>query len=376
MSIVKKRLGFVGWRGMVGSVLLNRLLEEDELSCFESYFYSTSQAGQKAPSVASFDTLKDANNLEELAAMDIIVTCQGGDYTKSVHQKLRQANWKGFWVDAASTLRMESDSVLVLDPLNLNIIRESIHEGKRDFVGPNCTVSLMLLALERPIKEGLIDWIGSHTYQAASGAGARNMKELLKQMGHLYNSSSNEINDDHSSILELDKKISLTLQSDESFPKDNFMAPLAGSLIPWIDSKMDNGQTREEWKAMVEANKILGLDPGTLRVDGTCVRIGAMRSHSQALVVKCKKSIKVETLRELLQDSHPWLRYVPNEKEDTLKNLTPAATSGTLDIAIGRVRSMNLGPDFFNAFTVGDQLLWGAAEPLKRTLKIIAESDC
>lgn len=371
MSQAKQKLGFIGWRGMVGSVLHNRMIEEGDFDLFETSFFTTSQVGQPAPKESATPKLMDAYNIDELKSMDILLTCQGGDYTKKIHQELRDKGWKGYWVDAASTLRMDPQACLVLDPINADEIKSSISKGTKDFVGANCTVSLMLLALAGPIKAGVIEWVGSHTYQAASGAGAQNMKELLKQMGHLYGISPEEIDDPKSDILALDQKISDSLQGKGSYPKDLFMAPLAGSLIPWIDSAMENGQTREEWKAMVEANKILSQTPGTLKIDGTCVRIGAMRSHSQALTVKCKTGLEESEFIGLIKDSHPWLKFVNNEKEQTLKELTPAATSGTLDIAVGRVRKMNLGPEFFNVFTVGDQLLWGAAEPLRRFLRLM-----
>lgn len=369
MSQSKRKVGFIGWRGMVGSVLLNRMKEEGDFDFFETSFFTTSQVGLDAPKESATRKLLDAYSLEDLSQMDIILTCQGGDYTKKVHSDLREKGWKGLWVDAASTLRMDNQAALILDPINGDEIKAALANGTKDFVGANCTVSLMLLALAGPIKAGVVEWVSSHTYQAASGAGAQNMKELLKQMGHLYNISPEEINDERSDILALDKKISDSLQGKGSYPQDLFGAPLAGSLIPWIDSQMENGQTREEWKAMVEANKILGNEPGTIKIDGSCVRIGAMRSHSQALTVKCKQPMTEEEFVGLIKDSHPWLKFVANNKEDTLKGLTPAATSGTLDIAVGRVRRMNLGHDFFNVFTVGDQLLWGAAEPLRRFLR-------
>jgi aspartate-semialdehyde dehydrogenase len=373
VSLGLKKLGFIGWRGMVGSVLLNRMKEEKDFDHFETSFFTTSQVGQPAPPESHHKTLLDAYSFDDLMGMDILLTCQGGDYTKKVHNELRQRGWKGYWVDAASTLRMETNSVLVLDPLNKNEIQNSIEKNILDYVGANCTVSLMLLALAGPLKAGAIDWVGSHTYQAASGAGAQNMKELLRQMGHLYKVSPDEIDDPKSDILSLDKKISDSLQGKGDYPKELFRAPLGGSLIPWIDSAMENGQTREEWKAMVEANKLLSQKAGTLKVDGTCVRIGAMRSHSQALTVKCKEGMSEGEFIGLIKDSHSWLKFVPNNKEATLRDLNPAVTSGTLDIAVGRVRKLNIGPEYFNVFTVGDQLLWGAAEPLRRFLRILIE---
>lgn len=365
-------LGFIGWRGMVGSVLLDRMNQEKDLDHFNSVFFSTSQAGQAAPCESQEDKLWYAFDIEALKKMDLILTCQGGDYTKDIHPKLRAAGWKGLWVDAASALRMNDDASLVLDPLNKGLITDSIHNGVLNFVGANCTVSLMLLALAGPLKAGLVEWISTHTYQAASGAGAKNMKELLKQMGHLYNQSGHRelIEDPKSDILELDKLVSNELHGKGSYPQELFGAPLAGSLIPWIDSAMDNGQTREEWKAMVEGNKILGLSgQDTIAVDGNCVRIGAMRSHSQAITLKLKSKVDLSELTDLIGNAHDWLDFVPNNKEETLKRLSPAHYSGSLQIGVGRLREMNLGEGFYNVFTVGDQLLWGAAEPLRRFLR-------
>jgi len=374
MSAEKLKLGFIGWRGMVGSVLLDRMREEHDLEHFDTVFFSTSQHGDKAPEGSSEGELWDAFDCDALKKMDIILTCQGGDYTSRMHGELRKASWRGIWVDAASTLRMKEDACLVLDPLNKGLIKEEIHKGTLDFVGANCTVSLMLLALAGPLKAGMVDWISTHTYQAASGAGAQNMKELLKQMGHLYNHEAKLIEDPKSNILELDKLISAELQGSGNYPKELFGAPLAGSLIPWIDSPMENGQTREEWKAMVEGNKILGLTGNQkIAVDGTCVRIGAMRSHSQAITLKCKSDVDLSEFTELIAKAHDWVDLVPNTKEATLERLSPAHYSGSLNIGVGRVRPMNLGKEFVNIFTVGDQLLWGAAEPLRRFLRLYLE---
>lgn len=376
MGAEKLDVGFVGWRGMVGSVLLDRMREEKDFDYFNTVFFSTSQAGLDAPPESSEGKLWDAFDIDSLKKMDIVLTCQGGDYTKKVHSKLRESGWKGHWVDAASALRMNKDSCLVLDPLNKGLIKDEIHKGTVDYVGANCTVSLLLMALTGPLKAGLIDWITTHTYQAASGAGAKNMKELLKQMGYLYNEGGKTelIEDPKSDILKLDQLVTLDLQGKNSYPKDLFGAPLAGSLIPWIDSPMENGQTREEWKAMVEGNKILGLD-GTdqIAIDGTCVRIGAMRSHSQALTIKLKDDLDLKTFEDLLASAHDWVDFVPNTKEATLERLHPAHYSGSLKIGVGRARAMNLGKNFVNVFTVGDQLLWGAAEPLRRFLRLYLE---
>lgn len=376
MSTEKAKLGFIGWRGMVGSVLLERMVQENDFDYFETVFFSTSQAGMAAPKESFEEKLWDAHDIDSLKKMDLILTCQGGDYTKKVHGELRSSGWKGLWVDAASALRMQDNACLVLDPINKGLIKDSIHGGTLDFVGANCTVSLMLLALAGPLKAGLVEWISTHTYQAASGAGAKNMKELLKQMGHLYNKDGHTqlIEDPKSDILELDRLVSSELQGKGDYPQDLFGAPLAGSLIPWIDTAMDNGQTREEWKAMVEGNKILGLSgKESIPVDGTCVRIGAMRSHSQAITLKLKSSPDLSELTELIGKAHDWLDFVPNNKEETLKRLSPAHYSGSLNIGVGRLRPMNLGEGFFNVFTVGDQLLWGAAEPLRRFLRLYLE---
>lgn len=376
MTDQKHKVGFIGWRGMVGSVLLERMKSEGDFDFFDTVFFTTSQVGEKAPSESCEEKLWDAYDIESLKKMDILLTCQGGDYTKQVHGDLRNSGWKGIWVDAASALRMQDDACLVLDPINKGLIKEEIHKGCVDFVGANCTVSLLLMALAGPLKAGLIDWITTHTYQAASGAGAKNMKELLKQMGHLYLSEGKKdlIEDPKSDILELDKLVSHDLQGKGQYPQELFGAPLAGSLIPWIDSPMDNGQTREEWKAMVEGNKILGLqEESHIAIDGTCVRIGAMRSHSQALTIKLKSDLELSSFEELISGAHEWVDFVPNKREETVQRLSPAYYSGSLKIGVGRVRPMNLGKDFVNVFTVGDQLLWGAAEPLRRFLRLYRE---
>lgn len=372
----KAKVGFIGWRGMVGSVLYKRMLEEKDFDYFDTVFFTTSQVGEAAPADSCEDFLWDANDVDSLKKMDIILTSQGGDYTKAVHGKLRDMGWNGLWIDAASALRMNDNACLVLDPINRDSIFDNFQKGTRDFVGANCTVSLMLLALAGPLKNGMVDWITTHTYQAASGAGAKNMKELLKQMGHLYLSEGHKdlIEDPKSDILLLDELVTRQLQGRGDYPQELFGAPLAGSLIPWIDSAMENGQTREEWKAMVEGNKILGLGSSDqIAIDGTCVRIGAMRSHSQALTIKLKKGLNLKEFEDSIKGAHEWLDFVPNNKEDTLKKLSPAYTSGSLKIAVGRVRPMNLGTDFVNLFTVGDQLLWGAAEPLRRFLRLSLE---
>lgn len=368
-----KKVGFIGWRGMVGSVLMDRMKEEKDFAGFEPLFYTTSQAGQKGPEIGiETPPLIDAYDVSILSKMDIIVTCQGSDHTKEVYPKLRSAGWKGFWIDAASALRMNKDSIIVLDPVNRNIIDRGLAAGIKDYIGGNCTVSLMLMGLGVLFKENLVEWMSTMTYQAASGAGAKNMRELISQMGAVAKGADAEMKNPSSAILELDKKVADTMR-EASFPKDNFGVPLAGSLIPWIDSLMDNGQTREEWKGITETNKILGNEQQPIPIDGLCVRIGAMRCHSQALTIKLKKNVSIEDISGMIGGYNEWVKVIPNTKEDTLKGLSPAAVSGTLSIPVGRIRKMNIGPEFLTAFTVGDQLLWGAAEPVRRMLKILLE---
>ncbi len=370
--MTKLKLGMIGWRGMVGSVLVERMINEGDFDLVDAVFFSTSQVGEKAPDLSSEETLWDANKIEELKQMEVILTCQGGDYTNDIHPKLRDAGWDGIWIDAASALRMKDHACLVLDPLNQELIKEEINKGTKDFIGANCTVSLMLLALAGPLRAGEIEWISSMTYQAASGAGAKNMKELVNQMGRLHERGKEISEDPRADILKLDSIINDSLQGrDESFPTENFKAPLAGSLIPWIDVPVADGQTKEEWKAVVEGNKILGNSEATrIPIDGTCVRIGAMRSHSQALTIKLKKPLDLAKFEAQIKEAHEWVDFVPNEREITTQKLSPAHYSGTLKIGVGRVRPMNLGKDFVNVFTVGDQLLWGAAEPLRRFLRL------
>ncbi len=360
-----KKVGFIGWRGMVGSVLMDRMREENDFNLIESYFYSTSKGGELAPVVPNGSPkILSAMNISELLGMDIIVTCQGGEFTSEMHPLLRNEGWKGFWVDAASTLRMKDSSVIVLDPVNRHIVEQSIRNGVKDFVGGNCTVSLMLIALHGLFKEGLIEWISSMTYQAASGAGAKNMLELLAQMeavGKTFSKSPSL------GALEMEKEVNHFIRQDE-FPKSNFGHPLALNLLPWIDSEMPNGQSKEEWKAQVEANKILQTSQ-VIPIDGTCVRVGALRCHSQALTIKLKKSVDLNTIESLIAGANNWVKLVPNNKLETLSKLTPSAISGKLEIPIGRVRKMSLGDEYLNAFTCGDQLLWGAAEPLRCVLR-------
>lgn len=360
-------VGIVGWRGMVGSVLLERLLAENDFQHFDPVFFSTSQAGEPGPDVGKGKKpLADAHDLEALRALDIVVSCQGGDYTQKVHGDLRGSGWNGLWIDAASTLRMAPQATIVLDPVNRKQIDQALTDGKKDFIGGNCTVSLMLLAIGSLLEKGWVEWISSSTYQAASGAGARNMRELVQQMQVLGSVPS--LAQPASAILDLDREVKQTMLGS-GFPQEAFGAPLAGSLIPWIDKAVEGGQTREEWKGQVETNKILGLSP-EIPVDGNCVRIGAMRSHSQSLTIKLKKDIPLSEVEETLRTGNAWVDFVPNEREATLARLSPAACSGTLTIPVGRVRKMKLGPEYLSVFTVGDQLLWGAAEPLRRMLLI------
>lgn len=364
-----KRVGFIGWRGMVGSVLMERMQAEKDFSLMESYFFSTSQAGEKAPQIPnSHSSLLNAMDSQELMKMDILVSCQGGDYTKEIYPVLRKNNWKGIWIDAASTLRMENDSVIILDPVNRHIIQDSLSKGVNTFVGGNCTVSLLLIALHGLFKEDLVEWVSSMTYQAASGAGAKNMVELLDQMKTVGNTFAKS---PAAGALELEKQMT-TLMSSETFPKENFGYPLALNILPWIDSELPSGQSREEWKAQVEANKILQTRT-QIPIDGTCVRVGALRCHSQGLTIKLKKSAHLSTVEELIASANPWVELIPNNKPETLQKLTPAAVSGKLKIPIGRVRKMTIGDEYLNAFTAGDQLLWGAAEPLRCLLRMILE---
>jgi aspartate-semialdehyde dehydrogenase len=370
-----KRVGFVGWRGMVGSVLMNRMLEENDFAAIEEpVFFTTSQVGQAGPAIGKeTPLLKDANDIDALMQMEAIVTCQGGDYTKAVYDKLRSAGWQGYWIDAASTLRMQDHTIIVLDPVNDSVIRQGLAAGKRDFIGGNCTVSLMLMALGGLFKADLVEWATSMTYQAASGAGAKNMRELISQMGTIERAVHDQLDDPASAILEIDQKVAET-QRSESFPTENFGAPLAGSLIPWIDVPLENGQSKEEWKGFVETNKILGRSDNPVPIDGTCVRIGAMRCHSQALTIKLRKDLPIDEIESMLSTANDWVKVIPNEREITVRELSPARVTGTLTIPVGRLRKMNMGNQYLNAFTVGDQLLWGAAEPLRRMLRILLEA--
>jgi aspartate-semialdehyde dehydrogenase len=357
---------------MVGSVLMERMMAEKDFAGFEPTFYSTSQAGQPAPAVGlDAPAVQDAGDIASLSQQDIIVTCQGGAYTEDIFPKLRGAGWSGYWIDAASALRMKDASVLVLDPVNRHVIDTALAAGKKDFIGANCTVSLMLMGIGGLFKAGLIEWITSMTYQAASGAGANNMRELVAQMGAISDSCKGILNDPAKGILEVDRTVAQTIRSD-AFPTEKFMAPLAGSLIPWIDKLVDAGQTKEEWKGYAETNKILGLEKH-IPVDGLCVRIGAMRCHSQALTIKLTKDAPVDEITDMIASANEWAQVVPNTPEATRAQLSPAAVTGTLTVPVGRIRKMNMGPEYLTLFTVGDQLLWGAAEPIRRVLRIVIE---
>lgn len=366
------RVGFVGWRGMVGSVLMERMRAENDFTAItEPVFFSTSQAGQAGPDVGRpVAPLGDANDVEQLKAMDVIVSCQGGDYTKSVYGDLRATGWDGYWIDAASALRMQPDSVIVLDPVNRDVIDNALASGVRDYIGGNCTVSLMLMALGGLFRAGLVEWATAMTYQAASGGGARHMRELLAQMGHLRDSAT--LDDPASGILEIDHQVTAAMRGGD-FPVDNFGVPLAGSLIPWIDVQLENGQSKEEWKGSVETNKILGREADPIPLDGLCVRIGAMRSHSQALTIKLTRDVPLDEVESLLANANDWVRVIPNDRDISMRELTPAAVTGTLQVPVGRLRKLAMGSEYLGAFTVGDQLLWGAAEPLRRMLHILLE---
>lgn len=366
------KVGIIGWRGMVGSVLMQRMVEEKDFDRIEASFFSTSQAGQDGPTInGTTSTLLDAHNISALSEMDAILTCQGGDYTKKVHPALRASGWTGYWIDAASSLRMEADSTIVLDPVNDGVIANAVKAGKKDFIGGNCTVSLMMMGLAGLFREDLIEWCSSMTYQAASGAGARAMRELIAQMGALHGSVADQLIDKDSSIIDVDTAINQAFRRSD-FPTAECGAPLAGSLIPWIDSDLENGQSREEWKAQAETNKILErADNAVIPVDGLCVRIGAMRCHSQALTIKLRKDLPLAEIESIISASNEWTELVPNTKEASTAKLSPAYVSGSLTVPVGRLRKMSFGPEYLSAFTVGDQLLWGAAEPIRRMLRLL-----
>jgi aspartate-semialdehyde dehydrogenase len=369
-----KTVGFIGWRGMVGSVLMERMREERDFDSIDPVFFTTSNVGGPGPSIGKpVAPLKDANDIAELARHDVLVTCQGGDYTKSVYPRLRAAGWQGYWIDAASALRMEKDAVIVLDPVNRPVIDRALASGVKNYIGGNCTVSLMLMAIDGLLKADLVEWISAMTYQAASGAGAQNMRELLQQMGEVHFAAKALLEDPASAILEVDREVAGILR-DESFPTEHFGVPLAGSLLPWIDTDLGNGQSREEWKGHAETNKILGREARAIAVDGLCVRVGAMRCHSQGLTLKLKRDLPLAEIEAIIASGNAWVKVVPNKREETLQRLTPVAVTGTLDVPIGRLRKMKMGGEYLAAFTVGDQLLWGAAEPLRRMLGILLKA--
>ncbi|MEK6770980.1 MAG: aspartate-semialdehyde dehydrogenase [Pseudomonadota bacterium] len=368
-----KRVGLIGWRGMVGSVLMGRMMEERDFDHIDPVFFTTSNPGGKGPAIGKdVPPLKDAKSIDGLKAMDIIITCQGGDYTAEMFPKLRAAGWKGYWIDAASTLRMEKDAIIILDPVNMDVIKNGIKNGVKNYIGGNCTVSLMLIGLGGLFKSGLIEWMTSMTYQAASGAGANNMRELIKQMGAIHASVKTKLDDPASAILDIDRTVAETIRSDR-YPKEYFGVPLAGSLIPWIDKQLPSGQSKEEWKGQAETNKILGREGKPIPIDGLCVRIGAMRCHSQALTIKLKKDVPLDEISGMLSSANSWAKVVPNDRDASMRELTPAAVTGTLTVPVGRLRKLNMGPEYLTAFTCGDQLLWGAAEPLRRMLRILLD---
>lgn len=366
------RVGFVGWRGMVGSVLMGRMLEENDFAGIEPVFYTTSNVGGSGPDIGvDIPPLQDAYDIESLKSLDAIITCQGGDYTGKVFNELRSAGWQGYWIDAASSLRMKDDAVIILDPVNKDVIQNGLSSGIKNYIGGNCTVSLMLMGLGGLFQQGLVEWVTAMTYQAASGAGAQNMRELITQMGEIQSSVATELADPASAILEIDRKVATAMR--EGLTTDLFGAPLAGSLLPYIDKQLESGQSREEWKAQVETNKILGSSNSPVPIDGICVRIGAMRCHSQALTIKLKKDVPMDEVSDILEKANDWSKVIPNDRDITLQELTPTKVTGTLSVPVGRLRKMSMGPEYLSAFTVGDQLLWGAAEPLRRMLNILRE---
>ncbi len=367
-------VGIIGWRGMVGSVLMERMRAERDFDAIDPVFFTTSNVGGTGPAIGKpVAPLKDANDIAALARCEVLITCQGGDYTKAIYPKLRASGWDGYWIDAASALRMENDAVIILDPVNRPVIDKAVASGIRNYIGGNCTVSLMLMAIDGLLKADLVDWVSAMTYQAASGAGAQNMRELLQQMGEVHFAAKGLLDDPASAILDIDREVAGILR-DENFPTEHFGVPLAGSLLPWIDTDLGNGQSREEWKGHAESNKILGREARPVAVDGLCVRVGAMRCHSQGLTLKLKRDLPIEEIEQILARANAWVKVVPNRREETLKALTPVAVTGTLDVPIGRLRKMRMGGEYLSAFTVGDQLLWGAAEPLRRMLGILLKS--
>ncbi len=376
-----KLVGLVGWRGMVGSVLLQRMQEEGDFAHIEPVFFSTSNAGGKAPALAKNETtLKDATDIEALKKCDIIITCQGGDYTSEIFPQLRAAGWNGYWIDAASTLRMKDDAIIVLDPVNLDVIKDGLQRGVKNYIGGNCTVSCMMMGLGGLFQQDLIEWMTSMTYQAASGGGAQHMRELLTQFGSINAEVKALLDDPKAAILEIDRKVLGKQHAMSADETKQFGVPLGGNLIPWIDKDLGEGLSKEEWKAGAETNKILGRGEGfsnggkVIPVDGLCIRIGAMRCHSQALTIKLKKDVPLDEINDIIADNNQWVKVVPNDKESSMRDLTPAAVTGSLTIPVGRLRKLQMGGDYLSAFTVGDQLLWGAAEPLRRMLRIVLDT--
>jgi aspartate-semialdehyde dehydrogenase len=366
------RIGFIGWRGMVGSVLISRMLKEGDFRGFEPIFFSTSNVGGVGPHVGiDIPPLKDAFDISSISSLDAVVTCQGGDYTKQVYPELKKQGWQGYWIDSASALRMSEESIIVLDPVNRDVIDSGLSSGIKTYIGGNCTVSLMLMALSGLFREGLVEWIASMTYQSASGAGAKHMKELISQMAILGDATRELLADPTSTAIAVDEIITKELRN-KGFPVENFSAPLAASLIPWIDTLMKSGQTREEWKGMVETNKILQTET-PIPVDGVCVRVGAMRCHSQGFTIKLTRDVPLDEINDIIASGNDWVKLIPNDRESTLEHLTPAAVNGTLTVPIGRIHKMLMGPEYVAAFSVGDQLLWGAAEPIRRILNIILD---
>jgi len=369
-----KRVGLVGWRGMVGSVLMDRMRVENDFSLIDPVFFTTSNVGGQGPDIGrNIPPLKDARSIDELKTLDVIITCQGGDYTHEVYPQLRAAGWRGYWIDAASALRMKDHATIILDPVNHTVIQDALTRGVKDYIGGNCTVSLMLMGLGGLFAHGLVEWMSVMTYQAASGAGAQNMRELIKQMGVLHGAVADRLDQPASAILEIDRIVAETLRSS-AFPTANFGVPLAGSLIPWIDKQLDNGQSREEWKGQAETNKILGCADQPIPIDGLCVRVGAMRCHSQALTIKLTRDAPLDEVTEMIGTANDWVKVTPNERERSIHELTPTAVTGHLHVPVGRLRTLNMGSRYLGAFTCGDQLLWGAAEPLRRMLRILLES--
>jgi aspartate-semialdehyde dehydrogenase len=368
------RVGIVGWRGMVGSVLVQRMREERDFDLIEPVFFSTSQAGGKGPAIGKeAGPVQSATDIEALKSLSVIIACQGGDYTNDVYPKLRDAGWKGYWIDAASALRMSDDATIILDPVNLPVIERDLRAGVRNYIGSNCTVGLMLMGMVGLFRHDLVEWVTCMTYQAATGAGAANMRELVEQMGHVGDAAKPVLADPQASVLDVERRVTEAMRNG-GLPKEHFGQALAGSLLPWIDKDLGNGQSREEWKAQAEANKMLGRSERPIPVDGICVRVGALRCHSQALTIKLKRDVPLDEVEGMIAEGNEWVRVVPNRREESLAELTPAAVTGKLSVPVGRLRKLPMGGDYLAAFTVGDQLLWGAAEPLRRMLRILLDA--